>query len=287
MALDVDAVLNWAFEDVTQTYTRRDAMLYALGVGFGHDPLDRGDLPFVFEEPQLQAVPTMAVVLAGPGFWVRDPRSGVDWTKVLHGEQGVTLHRPLPPEATVIGRTRVTGILDKGPGKGALIYSERTITDAATGALLATCTSTTFARGDGGQGGTLTEAPRPHALPDRIPDQVVDLPTLPQSALIYRLSGDPNPLHASPDVAASAGFKAPILHGLCTLGVAGHAILRAVCNNDPARFGGLRLRFSAPVYPGETIRTEIWQGGADVSFRARVVERDLVVLDNGQATVTN
>lgn len=286
MALNVEAVLGWPFEDVTQTYTTRDSILYALGVGFGHDPLDRADLPFVFEEPQLSAVPTMAVVLAGPGFWMREPGTGVDWTKVLHGEQGVTLHRPLPAAATVIGRTRVTGILDKGPGKGALIFSERVITDAATGDKLATCTSTTFARGDGGQGGDMTAAPAPHVLPERAPDMVVDLPTLPQAALIYRLSGDPNPLHANPDVAEKAGFHAPILHGLCTFGVSGHAILRAVCGNDPARLKSLRLRFSSPVYPGETIRTEIWRDGDIVSFRARVLERDVIVLNNGRAEVS-
>lgn len=286
MPIDVQAVANWAFEGVVHTYTERDSCLYALGVGFGIDPLDAGDLPFVFEEPELRAVPTMAVVLAGPGFWVRDPRSGVDWTKVLHGEQGLELHRPLPAAATVIGRTKVRGVLDKGEGKGALILVERTLTNAATGERIATLTSTSFARGDGGQGGTLTEAPAPHALPDRNPDHVVDLPTLASSALIYRLSGDPNPLHASPEVARKAGFKAPILHGLCSLGVAGHAILRTCCANDPARFRSLKLRFSSPVYPGETLRTEIWQDGEQVSFRSKVVERDVVVLNNGLATVT-
>ena len=285
MALDLEAVLNWDFADVTQSYTTRDSILYALGVGFGMDPLDRADLPFVFEEPALLAVPTMAVVLASPGFWLRDPRTGVDWTKVLHGEQGLVLHRPLPPAATVIGRTRVLGVLDKGAGKGALIFTERTITDAATGEKLATLSSTTFARGDGGQGGNMTEAPAPHPLPERAPDQVVDLATLPGAALIYRLSGDPNPLHASPDIAAAAGFHAPILHGLCTLGVAGHAILRAMCDNDPRRFGAMRLRFSSPVFPGETIRTELWQDGNVVSFRARAVERDVVVLNNGRAEI--
>jgi acyl dehydratase len=286
MALDLEAVLNWDFADVTQSYTTRDSILYALGVGFGLDPLDRADLPFVFEEPALLAVPTMAVVLASPGFWLRDPRTGVDWAKVLHGEQGLVLHQPLPPAATVIGRTRVLGVLDKGAGKGALIFTERTITDAATGEKLATLTSTSFARGDGGRGGTMDAAPPPHPLPIREADQVVDLPTLPSAALIYRLSGDPNPLHASPDVAASAGFHAPILHGLCTLGVAGHAILRAACGNDPRRLGSLRLRFSSPVYPGETIRTELWRDGPVVSFRARVLERDLVVLNNGQAEIS-
>lgn len=287
MAMDVEAVLGWDFPDVTQSYTVRDSILYALGVGFGLDPLDRADLPFVFEEPALQAVPTMAVVLGGPGFWLRNPRTGVDWTKVLHGEQGLVLHKPLPAAATVIGRTRVLGVLDKGEGKGALIFSERTITDAATGERLATLNSTTFARGDGGRGGNMTEAPAPHALPDRQPDHVVDLPTLPCSALIYRLSGDPNPLHANPDVAAAAGFRAPILHGLCTLGVAGHAILRAACGNEASRFGAMQLRFSSPVFPGETIRTELWQDGGAVSFRSRVVERDVIVLNNGRAQITD
>ena len=129
-------------------------------------------------------------------------------------------------------------------------------------------------------------APPPHPLPARVADEVIDRPTLPSAALIYRLSGDPNPLHASPDVAASAGFQAPILHGLCTLGVAGHAILRAACGNDSSRFRSLRLRFSSPVYPGETIRTELWRDGPVVSFRARVLERDVVVLNNGRAEVS-
>lgn len=285
MAIDPDKLLNWPFADVEQTYTSRDAIIYALGVGLGADPMDEGQLRFVFEERDFEVLPTMAAVMCTPGFWVRDPESGIDWHKVLHGEMGIELHQPLPAEATITARNRVVDIIDKGEGKGALLFQERTVTDKATGTPLATLTSTTFARGDGGFGGHSGPQPQPHALPERAPDAVCDLPTLPQAALIYRLSGDPNPLHADPKVAAAAGFERPILHGLGTLGVAGHAILKTYCDYDVARFKSLKLRFSAPVYPGETIRTEMWRDGDQVSFRARVVERDVVVLNNGLSKV--
>ena len=285
--IDEQKILNWPFKPVEHAYTSKDSILYALGVGLGGDPLDAAQLRFLFEEqPGFAALPTMAVVLAGPGFWVRDPDSGVDWKKGLHGEQGMELHAPLPAEATVIGQTRVREISDKGEGKGALLYIERTLTDKATGAKLATLTSTTFARGDGGFGGTPKRQPKAPPLPDRAPDMVNSFKTLPQSALIYRLSGDPNPLHASPEVAAAAGFKAPILHGLCSYAVAGLAILRECCASDPARLKAMSLRFSSPVYPGETIRTEIWDEGAGAfAPRAGVAERDVTVLDQGRATV--
>ena len=287
MAMDYDKIMNWPFGQVEQTYTEKDSILYALGLGLGADPLDANQLRFVFEEADgFAAMPTMPVVLAGPGFWVRDPDTGIDWKKIVHGEQEIHLHATVPSASTLIGETRVTGIVDKGADKGALIYSERTLTDKATGKKVATLNSTTFARGDGGFDGP-SEPTRPvHTLPDREPDFGFDIETLPQSALIYRLSGDPNPLHASPTVASSAGFKAPILHGLCSLGIAGHAILSTCCDYDPARFKSLALRFSAPVYPGETIRTEMWRDGETVSFRARVMERDVVVLNNGKAVVS-
>jgi len=209
----------------------------------------------------------------------------VDWTQVLHGEQGIELHRPLAVAATVLAQTRVTAIIDKGEGRGALIYTEREIRDTQTGELLATLSSTTVARGEGGFGGPAAAQPQPHRLPEREPDAVCDLSTAPHAALIYRLSGDPNPLHADPAVARAAGFDAPILHGLCTLGVAGHAVLRTCCDYDPARFTSLRLRFSAPVYPGETIRTEVWKDGDVVSFRSHALERKVMVLDNGRVDI--
>jgi len=285
LAIDQDKLLKWPFKEVEQTYTVKDAILYALGLGLGADPLDEHQLDFVFEEGDFKVLPTMAVVLAGPGFWVRDPASGIDWVKVLHGEQGLRIHKPLPSEATVVATTKVTGLVDKGADKGALIYSERTLVDKASGDALATLTSTTFARGNGGFGGQPGPSKPVHPIPDRDADMVCDLPTLPQAALIYRLSGDLNPLHASPKVAQAANFKAPILHGLCTLGVAGHAILKTACDYDVGRFRSMDLRFSAPVYPGETIRTEMWRDDAIVSFRSSVIERDVVVLNNGRAEV--
>jgi acyl dehydratase len=284
MPIDYRQLKSWPFKDIEHTYAAKDTILYALGLGAGADPMDEADLRFVYEEG-LAALPTMAVVLGYPGFWVKDPATGVDWKKVLHGEQGVIIHRPLPASGTVIGKTRVDEIIDKGAGKGALMFSTREVFDKASGDLLATLTSTSFMRGDGGFGGPSGPTPEPHALPTRAPDTSVDLKTLPQAALIYRLSGDYNPLHADPKVAAAGGFPRPILHGLCTFGVAGRAILKACCGNDPAKLKRIQVRFSAPVYPGETIRTEIWRDGKIVSYRARVMERDLIVLNNGLAEV--
>jgi acyl dehydratase len=286
MTIEIDKILNWPFKEVEQTYTTKDTILYALGLGLGADPLDESQLDFTFEENDFKALPTMAVVLAGPGFWVREPESGIDWVKILHGEQGLKIHNPLPPEATVVATTKVTGVVDKGADKGALIYTERTLVNKATGDQLATLSSTSFARGDGGFDGPTGPTKPVHAIPERQADAVCDLATLPQAALIYRLSGDPNPLHASPSVAKAANFKAPILHGLCTLGVAGHAILKTMCDYDVTRFKSLDLRFSSPVYPGETIRTEMWRDGTVVSFRSHVVERDVMVLNNGRVEVT-
>jgi acyl dehydratase len=176
-------------------------------------------------------------------------------------------------------------VIATGEGKGALILQERTVHDKSTGDLLATLTSTTFARGDGGIGGGGGPGKPVHQLPDRDPDMSVDMTTHDNQALIYRLSGDYNPLHADPKVARGGGFDKPILHGLCTLGIASHAILQSQCSYDPAKFKTLDLRFSSPVYPGETIRTEMWRDDNIVSFRSRVVERDIVVLNNGRAEV--
>lgn len=284
MAIDAEKLRRWPFEDVVHRYDVRDTILYALGAGACSDPLDAAELRYVYEDG-LVALPTMAVVLGYPGFWLKEQPTGVDWPKVLHGEQGLVLHRPLPVSGTVIGRTRVTGLADKGAGKGALLLTERDIIDQASGDLLATVTSSSFMRGDGGFGGPSDPVPAPHPLPERAPDAVLDLPTLPQAALIYRLSGDYNPLHADPKVAQAGGFPRPILHGLCTYAVAGRALLKLACDNDPARLKSMNVRFSAPVFPGETIRTEIWRDGAVVSFRASVVERNLVVLNNGRAEV--
>jgi len=285
MAINYEKLLNRKFEKITQNYTEKDSMLYALGVGLGNDPLNEDCLQFVYEDG-LKVVPSMGVVLAGPGFWAREPDTGIDWVKVLHAGQELILHKPLPTSGVVEATTKITEIVDKGEGRGSLIASERVVRDQATGEDLCTLISTTMARGDGGFGGPSTSTSKPDPIPEREPDLVCDLPTLDQAALIYRLSGDFNPLHASPSVARKGGFEKPILHGLCTFGVATHAILKTLCDYDPARFHRIRLRFSAPVYPGETIRTEMWRDGNKVAFRCRSVERDLVIINNGYAEVS-
>ncbi len=292
MAIDYAGLKGRAFPDVRADYGWKDSVIYALGVGYGLDPLDRGQLRFVYEQDQL-AVPTMAVVLATPGFWVKEPDAGVDWVKVLHGEQSLQLHRPLPVSGSVIGRNRVISITDKGAGRGALLVQRRTLHDARDDALIATLEQVTFARGDGGfseregngpPGGDPAPPQKP-SVPDSKPDLVCDLPTSSQSALLYRLCADLNPLHADPDVAQAAGFERPILHGLASFGVAAHAILRSCCDYDPGRLASIGLRFSSPVYPGETLRTEIWRKGPQLQFQSRVLERDRVVLSHGTAEI--
>jgi acyl dehydratase len=285
MPIVYDKLMALKIPEATQAYTERDAILYALGIGLGRDPMDEHELSFVYEQ-NLKLLPTFAAVLGWPGFWVSDLDTGIDWVKVVAGEQGLVLHRPLAPRGTVIGRTRVTEIIDKGVGKGALIYSERELIDGASGEKIATVTHTTFCRGDGGFGGPARAAPPVHPIPERAPDLVCDRGTRPEAALIYRLSGDPNPLHADPAVAKAAGFPRPILHGLATFGIACHGILKGYCDNDPGGLKSISGRYSAPVFPGETIRTEMWRDGPVVSFRARVVERDVVALNNGCCEVT-
>ena len=286
MPIDYDKLLALEIPEALQAYTERDAILYALGIGLGRDPLDADELPFVYEK-SLKVLPTFAAVLGWPGFWVRDLDTGIDWIKVVAGEQALVLHRPLGPRGTVVGRTRVTEIIDKGAGKGALVYSQRALIDRDSGERIATVTQTTFCRGDGGFGGPAREAPTPHPVPARTPDLVCDRPTRPEAALIYRLSGDPNPLHAEPAVAQAAGFPRPILHGLASFGIACHGILKCLCDHDPGRLKAISARYSAPVFPGETIRTEMWRDGPVVSFRARVVERDAVALNNGRCELVD
>lgn len=281
MAIDYERLLGFEIPDVRQTLTPRDAAFYALSVGMAQDPMALAELDFVDQHRGLKALPSMAVVLCHPGFWLRDAAPGVAAVDVLHGEQGIVLHHPLPVEGELVGRSRVTGIVDKGRGKGALLYSQKQILDR-DGTLLATTTSTAFVRRAGGFGGPSGPVAPTHPTPQGRPDVVVDLPTRPEQALYYRLNGDDNPLHADPVFAARAGFPRPILHGLCTLGVVAHALLRALCGYDPGRLRAMELRFTSPVFPGETIRTGIWRDGA---FRAHVVERDVVVVNNGKVVV--
>jgi len=281
MAIDYDKLLALRIPDAEHSFTARDTILYALGVGLGHDPMDTRDLVYVYED-WLKALPTYPLVLGYPGFWARDLDTGIDWVKLVNGEQGVRIHRPIPTSGTVVGRTRILDVIDKGAGKGALVYSERRVSDKESGALLATITQTTFCRGDGGFGGPQRPQPPVHPIPERAPDATCDVATRPEQALIYRLTGDPNALHVDPAVARKAGFERPILHGAATFGVAGHAVVKAACDGDAGRVVAMAGRFSAPVVPGETLRTEIWRDGNVVSYRCRVVGRDAIAINNGR-----
>lgn len=284
MPLDYATVKDWRFDEVRQRYDQKDTMLYALGIGLGQDPEDTRQLRYVYEEG-LQAFPTMGVVLAYPGFWVRDPRTGIDWVKVVHGEQRLTVHAPLPASGMVVSRTRNTHVIDKGADKGAIVINERTL-HGEDGACLATLRQSTFCRGDGGFGqGDASPEPLP-PTPDSEPDLRCELRVAPNAALLYRLNADPNPLHVDPEVARQAGYPRPILHGLCSYGVAAHAIVKSCCDYDASRLTSLNTRFSAPVYPGETLQCDIWrQPDGQLQFLARSRERDVVVMSHGTATV--
>lgn len=280
--LNLNELLNYPIPEGRQKISRRDAAFYALSVGLGQDPLDTRQIAFVDPTRALPVLPFMAVVLAPNGSWIADPKLGVDYGRVVHGEQSMRFEGPLPMEGEVISKLRVSNVVDKGEGKGALLYTEKDLLDAATGQRIAVLNSTLFLRGNGGFGGPAGPVPTVHQLPESAPDFVVELPTRPEQALYYRLNGDYNPLHADPAIAAKAGYPQPILHGLCTLGMCGHALLRTLCEYDPSRLKALSLRFSAPVLPGDTVLVEIWRDG---SFRARVPTRDAVVINNGKVEI--
>jgi acyl dehydratase len=268
--------------DQKYSYSDREVMLYALGIGMGADPMNETELAFVNEgyltKRDLKVVPTFASVAAygaGPG------RLDLNRVMVVDGERDITFHKPMPPAAKLSADSRVVAIYDKGQGKGAVIIRETVIKDDASGDRLATLRAGTFARGDGGFGGTSEGQPEAHKIPSRSPDKSVDISTRPDQALIYRLSGDRNPLHSDPEFAARAGFKQPILHGQCTYGITCRALLQTYADFDPKAFKRHAARFSSPVFPGETITVDLWKDGNTVSFEARVKARNVTVVKNG------
>ncbi len=285
MAMNYDHLMQLKTEGQRFSYSDRETMLYAIGIGMGRDPLDENELPYVFEQGALKTVPTLATVLTRLSL-LKD--SGVDYSKVVHGEQRLKLHRTLPPQGELLASSRVTEAYDKGAGKGAVIYTETVARSAADNQPMFTLYSTTFARGDGGFGGPAGSGPAPHALPDRKPDGSITLETRKDQALLYRLNGDRNPLHADPALAKRVGFPVPILHGLCTYGTACRALLQRVAKYDHTRITEFDVRFSAPVYPGESIATDYWVDGTIVSFRCRIPERgDVVVINNGRCELAS
>jgi acyl dehydratase len=280
MALNLN-VVGVPGEPQERSWTATDALLYAIGVGAGlGDPLH--ELEFTTENSigvQQQVLPTFAVLIAQarPG----GGRLGdFDPALLVHAEQGFELHRPLPVAGTVRTTAQVTGVYDKG--SGALIVTENRAVDAATGEPLVTSRGGVFIRGQGGFGGPRGES-EPWQLPERAPDVQITQQTRPEQALLYRLSGDRNPLHADPQFAARGGFQRPILHGLCTYGFTGRALLHALCESDPARFQSMSGRFSSPVLPGDPLSVAVWiePGGGSALFRT-AREDGTVVIDRGR-----
>lgn len=287
MTIDARRLRDWRWPPVHQSLTVRDTILYALGVGCGADPTDPRELRHVYEDG-LQALPTMAVTLCYPAMLADFAHAvGIRPESVLHVAQGFELAAPLPVAGEFVGTSEVTGVFDKGVERGTLWTYRNRIVDAGTGAPVCELTAASIARGHGGWGGERGVPPPTAPWPSRAPDAVVTFATAPQAALLYRLSGDWNPLHADPRAARRGGLPAPILHGRCTFGVAGRALLRAFCDDDATRLRAMSARFAAVVFPGDTIRTEAWRDGDTVRFRARVPARDAVVLDDGLARLVD
>lgn len=286
MAIDYLRLKHWDIPEQVTQYREEDCIRYALSLGMAADPMDAADLRYVHEHDTL-VVPTFLATLGAPGAWASDPETGIDWMQILHGEHRMRFHAPLPASGSVRSRTRVSHIVDKGAGKGALVVTQRHIADADSDAPLATVEHVSFCRADGGftRPGLPGDEP-PDALPAvprGQPDMSLEMPTRADAALLYRLNGDRNPIHILPEAAREAGFERPILHGLCTYGMAARAVLRQACGGVPARLASLSARFSSPVVPGETLRADMWRVADQVRFQVVAVERGAVVLSHGVA----
>lgn len=289
MALDPSAI-GAVTEPALYEWTERDTMLYALGVGAGTE-----DLSFTTENSHdiaQQVLPTFAVICC-TGFAAAGKVGSFNFGMLLHGSQEIRLHKPLPPSGSLSVVGEVADIQDKGEGKNGIIMLRGKGTDPATGELVVETMSTAVIRGAGGFGGQPGQRPAAPEFPDREPDARIAMPTRQDQALIYRLSGDRNPLHSDPWFARElAGFSTPILHGLCTYGFAGRALLSELAGNDASKLTAVAARFSAPVFPGETLTTSIWRTKAGKAiYRTEAAGPDgsnaRVVLDDGVAEYTD
>ena len=271
-----DELMGIDFDPKPVRLSARDAILYALGLGIGDDPLDPRALAYVYEK-DLSVFPTMPVVLGSPGMWF--DRARLDFRKLVHAGQTLEVARPIPVDVPMTATNQITAVYDKGADKGVIIEVERRLATEG-GERVATSVSQYLCRADGGFGGSQKQPRNDWQKPDRAPDATIEIATLPQQALIYRLNGDMNPLHIDPERARSVGFDRPILHGLCTFGIAGRAIQMA---KPGAALKALSVRMAKPVYPGETLRFEVWDNGPDLQFEASVPAREAVVLAAGRA----
>jgi acyl dehydratase len=284
MPTSYDSLINWSIPELEQSYGPADCILYSLGIGIGANPLDPEQLTFVTRK-NLRAFPTMAVGLASPDLWLSDPRTGIDFTHVVHGGQDIYINRPLATSGTLISKTRVTDVIDKGEGRGLIVVTERKLYDKADGALFSTLISSFVARANGRLQSTRQLAP-PHEIPtSREPTLIVDTPIPPNLGLVFHLTGDYVDFHVYPKAAAEFNFNAPPLHGVCLLGLAAWTVVANCCRSDPLRLQAFGLRFTAPAFPGETLRTEIWIEGLSVSFRTSSLDRKVLILNNGWAKI--
>lgn len=263
----------------------RDTIIYNLGIGFGAAAIeDPSQLRFVLED-RLSSFPTMTTVM-GMSLGIFDKKYGIEYAKVLHGEEWITLHQPLPASGSFEVATSVEKIWDLGEKRGAVLQTCKTIRLTGEAEAIAETRTVLMLRGNGGHGGSAEGAPSVSVMPEREPDISIDIASRPEQALIYRLSGDANPLHADPEFARKVGFPGPILHGMATYGIVARAIVAGVCGGDETRLANYGLRFSSPVYPGETLRTDIWAvGEKKFAFQVKAVERGEIVAKGGQASI--
>ena len=283
MQLNYEKLIATQQLDIERQYGDLESMLYAQSIGFGRDATDRKELSYVYEQGSpLQTVPTLASAIVPDMF----PQNlGWDYSQVLHVEQRLQLYRPMPAAADLRLNKRVVDVFDRGASRGSMFLFEVEGRQAKDDTVIFTLGATVMARGDSGFGAPSGSGPKPHRVPRRDPDLSCDTPTRADQALLFRLNGDRNPLHADPDAARDAGFDIPILHGLCTYGIACRAILQTICDYDHTLIEGFDARFSLPVLPGDTITTDMWQDGNVVSFQCSVKDRDCVVLRNGKCTL--
>lgn len=281
MPIDIDKTVGAVFAPTTYEWTEKDVILYHLGIGAGVPPTSEAELRFTYEG-DLHVLPSFGTIPPFSTMMSLGTVEGMDinLAQILHGEQAIEVHRPIPTSGSVSQQGRVTGVYDKG--KGALVVIEIVSVDVNSGEPMFTNTSSVFIKGEGGFGGesgpkTLTAIPE-----GREPDYVVESPTLPQQALLYRMSsGDLNPLHADPGFAMFAGYERPILHGLCTYGVSLKAVVGSALKDDPTTVGSYQARFSGVVYPGETVITRAWDVDDGVAVEATTKERGEPVISNG------
>ena len=281
MTINYDEIMNLTSENVEISYSDKDSILYSLGIGLGNDPMNLNELKYVYENSQ-SVLPSMAT-----NFQYHSPlllKTNINFIMVVHGEQRLSITNALPVSGDFIANAKVIGCYDKGPARGAIIEVETTVKNKKDNEEICKLVSTTFARGDGGFGGP--DSPKKEIfIPDGEPDYVSEVSTKPDQALIFRLSGDYNPLHSDPNFAKAAGFEKPILHGMCTYGIACRSLVNEICENDASKLKRFDCRFSSPVYPGETIITEMWKKDKMVYFNSKVKERDRIVLKNGVSVI--